>query len=243
MKATSAARAAPQDATNYITPLEQQTRLLDAVYEKLCEAIFHSEIPPGSRLSVPMLAARFGVSRSPIRDAVQQLVADGIAVTEPRKGVFVADFQLTDAANLLEITAPLEAMAGEQAARNVTDEDIARLQRVLDEQERALQASEGLTYARLDAQFHRQIVAITRNERLEHILKILHNQLRLISRLLLFTPSQYKESLADHKMVLRALRSRDPKRVAAELEQHVLDSRARVAKRLAQEGAGGAKKR
>lgn len=243
MKAISAAREAHQEASNYITPLEQQTRLLDAVYEKLCEAIFHSEIPPGSQLSVPMLAARFGVSRSPIKDAVQQLVADGIAVTVPRKGVFVADFQLTDAVNLLEITAPLEALAGEQAARNISDQDIAVLQRVLDDQERALQAADGITYARLDAQFHRQIVAITRNERLEHILRILHNQIRLLSRVLLFSPSQYKESLADHKMILRALRSRDPKRVSKQLEQHVLDSRARVAKRLAQEGASGAKKR
>ena len=210
--------------------------MLDTVYEKLCEAIFGNEIPAGARLSVPMLAERFGISRSPIKDAVQQLVADGIAVTVPRKGVFVASFDLSDVVNLLEITEPLEAMAGRQAAQHVTDDDIARLKKLLVEQENAIASSDGSLYARLDMQFHQDLAAIAQNDRLAYMLTILHNQIRLVSRLMHFSPGHYKDSLSDHKKVLRALRARDPERVAAMLAQHVAESRVRLNKKLEQEG-------
>src|SRR5687767_738704 len=123
--------ASEHPTARHIVPLDRQSRLLDTVYDKLCDAIFHNEIAPGSRLSVPLLAARFGVSRSPIKEAVQQLVSDGIAEAIPRRGVFVAQFDYADLVNLLEIMAPLEGMAGRLAAIHVTDADVKALEHII----------------------------------------------------------------------------------------------------------------
>lgn len=217
-----------------IAPVELQTRLLDAVYEKLCAAIFENEIAAGTRLSVPLLATRFGVSRSPIKEAVQRLVSDGIAESIPRKGVFVLRFELSDIVDLLEITEPLEGMAGRQAAQRVTSAHIAQLESLLAHQQTAIDSGEASAYAKADAQFHRVIVGITGNDRLEYFLRLLQNQIRLVSRLIYLSPSLYEASLTDHKAILRALRLRDPVRAEAAMREHVSKSRERLTKRLAQ---------
>lgn len=99
--------------------LGERSRLADAVYERLRQAIFAGEIAPGSRLSIPGLAGRLGVSRSPVREAVLRLVRDGLAVDQPRRGVALI---VLDAQNLLpvyEVRAVLEGLAARAAAARV----------------------------------------------------------------------------------------------------------------------------
>lgn len=223
----------PHGDTRHISLLKQQSRLLDTVYDRLCDAIFHHEIAPGSRLSVPMLAARFGVSRSPIKEAVQQLVSDGIAESIPRRGVFVAKFDLPDLVNLLEIMIPLEEMAGRQAAEHVTEEDIEALGNIVRQLETAAETGDASVYAKWDSTFHHTIVRIARNERLEYFLRILHNQMRLVSRLMFASPTMVKSSLIDHKAIFRALKSRDPKKTGEALSSHVARSRVKLQKHVA----------
>jgi DNA-binding GntR family transcriptional regulator len=212
----------------HIVLIDQQSRLLDTVYERLCDAIFHNEIAAGERLSVPRLASRFGVSRSPIKEAVQQLVSDGIAEAIPRRGVFVANFDYDDVLNLLDITTLLSGMAGRQAVENATDADIERLQDILEQQESAVAANDPSMYAKWDAQFHTCIVQMARNERLAYFLKILHNQIRLVSRLMFFSTAMQRASVADHKAIFRAIRARNPARAERELIEHVRRSKTRI---------------
>jgi DNA-binding GntR family transcriptional regulator len=216
----------------HIAPLDRQTRLLDTVYDKLCEAIFHSEIAPGSRLSVPLLAARFGVSRSPIKEAVQQLVSDGIAEAIPRRGVFVAQFDYSDLLNLLEIMAPLEAMAGRLAARHRTEADVKALEHIIARLEEASAMGDASVYAKWDSHFHKAIVRMSQNGRLDYFLRILHNQIRLVSRLVFSAPTMVRASLAEHKAIARAIRARDGDLAGRALENHVLRSRERVEKHV-----------
>ncbi len=212
----------------HIGLIDQHSRLVDTVYEKLCDAIFCNEIGTGSQLSVPMLASHFGVSRSPIKDAVQQLVTDGIAVAIPRRGVFVREFDESDIVNLLEITVPLESLAGRQAAEHVTDDDLRQLKEILDHQGEAILRSDNVDYARWDSLFHNTIARISRNERLQYFLRILHNQIRLVSRRMLFSQAMLRASYQDHKAVLKALKSRDPARVEEQLRKHVDGSKLRL---------------
>jgi DNA-binding GntR family transcriptional regulator len=185
-----------------------------------------------------MLAARFCVSRSPIKEAVQQLVSDGIAGAIPRRGVFVNKFDDHDILSLLDITLPLSGMAGRQAAEHATNEDIKKLLDILEEQHKAAVSGDLHLYAKWDYRFHIVIVHMARNGRLEYFLKILHNQIRLVSRQMFFSPSLLKASLADHRAIVRAIRARDPQNAEKRLMEHVRRSKMRIEQRV-EKRAGG----
>jgi DNA-binding GntR family transcriptional regulator len=92
-----------------LQPLRSAIRIVDAVHESLREGIMSGVLVPGQQLSVPELARRLNVSRSPIREAVLQLVSDGLAVEQPRKGVVVATVELDDVLEIHEIREFTEA--------------------------------------------------------------------------------------------------------------------------------------
>lgn len=216
----------------YISPIDQQSRIVDTVYEKLCDAIFHHEIAAGSRLSVPELAVEFGVSRSPVKEAVQQLVTDGVAEAYPRRGVFVSEFNIDDVVNILEIRTPLEGFAGRQAAERITDAGVAKLESILANQEKAINRNYGPAYAKSDSAFHSEIAAATENERLQHILRILHNQMRLSWRFMSYTPINLKASFNDHLKIFEAIQARNPAKAEQQLIAHTIKSKERLTKQV-----------
>lgn len=211
-----------------IGPITQQSRIVDTVYDRLCDAIFHHEIVAGTRLSVPGLAAQFGVSRSPVKEAVQQLVTDGLAESVPRRGVFVAEFDLNDILNILDIRAPLEGIAGGQAASRISDGDILRLQKLLELQEKAAAKNDAVAYAKWDSEFHSIIAEVTGNERLCQILKILHNQMRLMSPLVFHKSENLQASVKEHQEIVDAIAARKPQDAEKALTAHTQNSKKRI---------------
>src|SRR5579875_1256952 len=98
-------------------PAAATDRIADAVYERIRDAIFTGALPPDARLSVPALADRLGVSRSPVREAVMRLIHDRLAVEEPRRGAVIARIEPADLIHIYEVREALEGLAVSLAAR------------------------------------------------------------------------------------------------------------------------------
>src|SRR5947207_13227985 len=121
-------------------------RIVDTVQDALREAIFRGTLRAGEQLSVPELARRLNVSRSPVREAVLGLVAQGLAVEQPRRGVVVATVDPADLLAIHEVRVFLEAGAASLCAQRASDDDIKGLRKILREQEAAVKTSDAAGY-------------------------------------------------------------------------------------------------
>lgn len=123
----------------------QAQSLVDVVAARIEAAIISGALEPGSRLSEQGLAASLGVSRGPLREAIRRLEGRKLLERTPNIGVRVAALSLTDLKEILEVREALEGMACRLAARNMTDEEIAALQGLLDDhgKQKAVQAGTG----------------------------------------------------------------------------------------------------
>ena len=226
--------------------LGERSRLADAVYERLRQAIFAGEIAPGSRLSIPALAGRLGVSRSPVREAVLRLVRDGLAVDQPHRGVALI---VLDAQNLIPVyavRAVLEGLAARAAAARVaaagasgavTGPDTAagaapadgaglvsgQLARLADvvAVHAAKVADHDLAAAReADVAFHRLTRELAGNAELSGFLEQIQDKVRLAMATTLITPGP-SLAVADHRAIYEAIASGDADLAEARAKAHV----------------------
>ena len=113
--------------------LDEYKPLRDVVFENLREAIVEGRLKPGQRLMEVQLAEQLGVSRTPVREAIRKLELEGLVVMLPRKGAYVANMSLKDLKDVLEIRASLEGLAASLAAERISDEDIKKLEFIIEE--------------------------------------------------------------------------------------------------------------
>src|ERR1035437_4620831 len=131
--------------------LQRPERLIDAVRLQLQAAILAGELAPGQQLSVPELARQLDVSRGLVRESVLQLVADGLAVERPRRGVVVVTIGANEVRQIHEVREALEGQAARLCAQNPSQELTAALQQALSEQRSAISQRDGGDYAHTDA--------------------------------------------------------------------------------------------
>lgn len=202
--------------------------LADQAYARMVRAILGNELEPGDSLSVPELARRLEVSRSPVREAVQRLINDGLAVSLPRRGAVVAEIHPEDFDHLFEVREPLEGLAARRAAAVVTDADLARLEEILEDHKRILTGGEAGLQIELDMAYHRTIREIAGNEELNALL----NRIQMRSHLALITlwrrEASSRLSLEEHCAIQEALVARDPEAAERAAAAHIRRVRARV---------------
>src|ERR1700676_3325433 len=109
----------------------QRQRAADEVYQALRQAIVNYHIKPGERLDVEDLSAKFGVSLTPVRSAIQQLATEGLVEIRPRSGTFVASLTARDVEETFKIRCALECLAGEDAIHRITPQQIRRMKELL----------------------------------------------------------------------------------------------------------------
>lgn len=211
-----------------LSRVEPEGLLADRAYERLVRAILGNEVEPGEPLSVPDLARRLEISRSPVREAVQRLINDGLAVSLPRRGAVVAEIHPADFDHLFEVREPLEGLAARRAAEVVTDHDLETLQEILQAHERILSEGEAGSQIELDMAYHRTIREISGNEELSSLL----NRIQMRSHLALITlwrrEASSRLSLEEHCAIQSALESRDPDAAERAACEHIRRVRARV---------------
>lgn len=197
----------------------------EGVYAKLRSEILSCALAPGAELRESDLAGRFGVSTSPIRDALLRLEADGLVAVFPRKGYRVASISLTDAKELFELRAVIEQAGAIEGARRADAAALAALDRYRDFDESAGDA-EFVVYNR---DFHCAVVALSGNRRMTAMDRDLTEQFDRLVRLSLMVVGRSRPRLVqEHRAIIDALQARDGRRAARLMSAHVQRAEKRV---------------
>jgi DNA-binding GntR family transcriptional regulator len=207
--------------------LTSSARIVDTVQAALRTAIFDGALRAGEPLSVPELARRLNVSRSPVREAVLGLVAQGLAVEQPRRGVVVATVDPADLIAIHEVRVFLEAGAANLCAQRVTADGIKDLRRIVREQDAAVKAGDAAGYFRTNAALHRAIARLAGNERLAQILSTLEDQMRIALHRVAANRAHMREGLAEHRAVVEAIAARDATGAEQRMRRHIENTIAR----------------
>ena len=191
----------------------------DALREALEEDIATGRLAPGDRLEEAALAARFGVSRTPIREALLQLSAAGLIETRPRRGAVVAEIGARRLIEMFDVMAELEALCARLAARRADAADLAALR--ADHEACAAATAEGDAYFYRNEAFHERIRAAGRNAFLQEQAAALHRRLRPYRRLQLRARGRVAASYAEHQAIVAAIAAGDGEAAAAAMRGHI----------------------
>jgi DNA-binding GntR family transcriptional regulator len=189
--------------------------------DRLEEEILSGQRSPGSRLDESKLAQHFGVSRTPVREALRELAAADLIVLRPRQGAVVATVTVTQLLHMFEVMAELESFCARLAARRMTDEERRQLAGV-HEDCRAL-AERGAVHAYYDAnrRFHEVIYAGSHNTYLEDTTRGMRNRLSPYRRFQLNHPGRTMKSWTEHRSVVEAILNGDAEAAATAMSHHV----------------------
>jgi len=194
----------------------------DTAYEKLFHAIEIGEIGPGERLLEIELAKRFGVSRTPIREAIRKLESEGIIQHLPRVGAVVRQLGQPEIVELYEMRIVLEATAAEMAAQHASSAELETLDALNSDMLGA--SDDPNTVAQINRQFHLCIVEAARNQFLKHCYHDLSNTLMLLGETTLDTAQRIQIVCAQHSDIITALQKRDPAQAAQMMRIHMQTS-------------------
>jgi len=194
----------------------------DTAYEKLFHAIEIGEIGPGERLLEIELAKRFGVSRTPIREAIRKLESEGIIQHLPRVGAVVRQLGQPEIVELYEMRIVLEATAAEMAAQHASYAEIETMIALNDDM--AGGGHSGHDVARINRHFHLCIVDAARNQFLKHCYHDLSNTLMLLGKTTLDTAQRVQIVCSQHSDIITALQNRDPAQAAQMMRIHMQTS-------------------
>jgi DNA-binding GntR family transcriptional regulator len=197
------------------------TSLPEQVYRLLKDGIERGEFASGAKLVESEIAAQLNVSRTPIREAISRLAAEGLVTLVPRRGAFVASLDRTAIRELYEIREALEGLAAELALPELEDEDIEALEITLEEFSEALARDDYQVYFEIDRSFHEQIVALSGNSRLQELFQLIDGSIQ-VTRWMHCDSGEISEvALEEHKQIVAALHDRDRAQVVKLVRAHI----------------------
>lgn len=189
----------------------------EQAYQRLIEAIASGELPPGTRLRETDLSERLGLSRTPVREALRALEADGLVQHQPRQGAMVRQLDHAEVMELYEMRAVLEGTAARLAARMASEIELQAL--------RALNADfaagDARTAAELNRQFHNTLIGASRNRFLLHAVEGLRKTMLILGPTTMSIESRIQEAVAEHAEVIGALQERDGPRAEHLMRSHI----------------------
>lgn len=187
-----------------------KTRSLASVLEREIERmILASEIPPGGRVNENQLAARFGTSRGPIREAIRALEGAGMVETIPNRGTFLRHLSIKEAREVYDVRAALFGLAGRQLAERATPDVVSRLDEYLELMEQAAANQDFETYYPLNIGFHELILDSCGNATLAREYKSLVKRLTLFRARSLVQGGGLTVSNREHRAMVEAIRVHD----------------------------------
>lgn len=203
-----------------LAPVENVT-LWERVYGNLREQILANVLPPGTVLSEVPLAASLGVSRGPIREALGRLAAEGLVTIRPRRGAVVSALSHEEFLQAYQVREALETLAIRLAVPNLTDEDLDRIDRIVDDQVTALERDDVDEFFVLNTGFHQLFVDVSRNTPLQDMYRQLIGHMGRYQMRSVALRGTVRRSVAEHRAIARACRARDAARAERLLRNHI----------------------
>ncbi len=198
------------------------TPLTKLVTKALRDRILSGDIPLGERLIEGRLSEELGVSRMPVREALRELAAEGIVTIEPRRGASVTTFTEEQKRELVEVRATLESLNAKLAAKRHDPDQIAELQRILDEGSRLTDSTDLAALSQQNFRFHEAIGRVAGNSVLQETIRSLRDRTVMI-----FAPvsrRRGKENWQEHAAILRAVIAGDAELAGLLAARHVYNA-------------------
>lgn len=199
--------------------------LHDEVAARLRERIFAGEWGPGSFLDEVRLAEEMHISRTPLREALKVLTAEGLVRHEPRRGCFVAEVTEKDLDEIFPVLALLEGRCAYEAAQNASDADLQALEDLHQKLSRHAKAKRINEYYEANFAIHEAIIALADNRWLAGVIGDLRKIVKLARLQQLHAPGRLEQSLSEHLAVFAALKARDPEGADAAMRTHLTRQR------------------
>ncbi len=188
-------------------------------YSLILEAIDAGVYKPGDRLVESELADRFGVSRTPVREALQRLETQSM-LTRDGRSLIVASLDHNQLAELYAVRTELEGLAARLAARHATEEEIRVLRGMVDE-DSALLGGDPRALSRANKRFHKQIHLASHNRFLVQQLDLVHRSMALMATTSFAAEGRDSVGLAEHEAIVRAIEARDGEAAYQALRGHI----------------------
>jgi DNA-binding GntR family transcriptional regulator len=193
----------------------------DKVYDWLLEALRRGTLSPGEPLREEAIAQELQVSRTPVREALRRLQAEGFVATGPRRGIIVREPAYDELSELCVVRETLESLAARLAAGSITSAELYLLEELSREMEQAYREGQFEALARLNAEFHAVIWRASRNRYLARHLDKIRLLIARRQGTTLTYPGRAEEMLQEHRLLLDAIKRGDADRAAQIAHQHM----------------------
>ena len=199
--------------------------LHDQVAQQLRDQIFAGELLPGAFVDENRLCEQLAISRTPLREALKVLTAEGLIRHEPRRGCFVNEVTEQDLDEIFPVIALLEGRCAFEAAQQATDADIAALEGLHQQLQSSADQGRIPDYYSANYAIHEAIIAMAGNKWLAQVISDLRKILKLARLQQLNAPGRLAQSLAEHMAIFAALKARDPEGADAAMRTHLTRQR------------------
>jgi DNA-binding GntR family transcriptional regulator len=195
--------------------------LHDEVVDRLRELILDGELAPKARVNELELSHRFGISRTPLREAIKILATEGLLELLPNRGARVASLSEQEIDEVIEVVAGLEATAADLACRRITDKEVAMVADLTDVMLRAWEREDEEVYFRLNREIHEAIMRASRNDILGGIYANLSGRIQRARYTAHKTAEQWRKAAEEHREMLVLLKARDGAALAVLMRTHI----------------------
>jgi DNA-binding GntR family transcriptional regulator len=211
-------------------PILAQPALYEQVAERLRTRIFAHELEPGAWIDEQALAAEFGISRTPMREALKVLASEGLVDLKPRRGCYVSEPSEQDLDDIFPVIALLEGRCAQEAALRATAADLTRLEAIHQQLEQSAAANDADRFFEANQAFHDALQELAGNRWLRQLIVDTRKVVKLTRRDSLRLEGRLKQSLAEHRSILGAVREGKGDQAGHLMHDHILSGRAALAK-------------
>jgi DNA-binding GntR family transcriptional regulator len=224
--ADSSTRAVEQGAT-----LDAPVPSSERVYQALKHRILAGMLEPGSRMVELQLATEFAVSRTPVREALKRLTAEGLIRVDPVRGIVVSDVDARELEEIFVVREVLDGLAARLAAGRVSSSDLTKMHLLMDMMRDAVRTGQWEAMVQANIKFHDVLHQAAGNERLRHLTRNLLDFVRRFSTEAFASQERAAQVLAEHEEIIRAMETRDADLAERVARRHVESARMYIAGR------------
>ncbi|OZI31333.1 GntR family transcriptional regulator [Bordetella genomosp. 10] len=194
---------------------------VDRAYDQVKVMAVSYRFKPGERINEPALARHLGISRTPLREALNRLNTEGLLTSSPGKGFFCRELDAREIYSLYEMRKIIETGAARLAVARAGDEEIAALADFLERARPGSSSLSTMALAELDETFHQRLMALSGNAEMLQVLRNINERIRFVRWIDIEQADKRRGVPHDHDAVVAALRARDADLCASVLEKHI----------------------
>ena len=200
---------------------------VDKAYRAIREGIMRGRYPQGAHITAQDLAVASGLSRTPVREAMRRLHAEGLIQIFPNRGAFVARWTQAEVEQIYDLRVLLESFAAESAARRITEEEVATLRALADEMQMLVRDNpeDTAAIAEVNDRYHKAVLVGCGNPRLQDLLGAIVEVPLVLSTFRQYRLDELRRSANQHSELVSALEVRDPAWSRAVMAAHILSAR------------------